>query len=100
MMYYADDAKSSFEENISEARSGILSSEEELARLNTLLSPLIKQGQSIHQIYINHVDELMCSEKTLYNYIDACLFDVNPELSIVQMDSVIVTLCCFAYPTI
>ena len=130
MMYYAEDAQSTFEANISEARSGILSSEAELARLNALISPLIKQGQSIHQVYASRMDELMCSEKTLYNYIDACLFDVrnidlprkvkyrprykkpefkvdkgcrigrnykdfqafmekNPELSIVQMDSVI-----------
>ncbi|MGO5111256.1 IS30 family transposase, partial [Clostridium sporogenes] len=34
-------------------------------------------GQSVNQIYINHQDELMCSEKTIYNYIDACLFDVR-----------------------
>jgi transposase, IS30 family len=77
MMYYAEDAQAVFAENISEARCGILSNEAELARLNTLISPLIKQGQSIHQIYVSHVDELMCSEKTLYNYIDACLFDVR-----------------------
>jgi transposase, IS30 family len=37
MMYYAEDAQVAFEENISEARSGILSSEAELARLNTLI---------------------------------------------------------------
>ncbi|NFH49455.1 hypothetical protein FC976_20370, partial [Clostridium sporogenes] len=34
-------------------------------------------GQSVNQIYINHQDELMCSEKTIYNYIDACIFDVR-----------------------
>ena len=39
--------------------------------------PLVRQGQSIHQIYIEHENELMCSEKTIYNYIDACLFDVR-----------------------
>lgn len=42
-----------------------------------LLVPLVKQGQSIHQIYLNHKDELMCSEETLYNYVDACLFDIR-----------------------
>ena len=57
-------------EKIAESRSGILSTEGEIARLNELLVPLVKQGQSIHQIYLNHKDELMCSEKTLYNYID------------------------------
>ena len=39
--------------------------------------PLVKQGQSIHQIYLNNRDELMCSEKTLYNYVDGCLFDIR-----------------------
>lgn len=77
MMYYAEDAHIAFSENISESRSGILSSEAELFRLNALISPLVKNGQSVHQIYANHVNELMCSEKTIYNYIDACLFDVR-----------------------
>lgn len=130
IVYSAEDAHIAFSENISQARSGILSSETELFRLNALISPLIKNGQSIHQIYVSHVDKIMCSEKTIYNYIDACLFDVrnidlprkvkyrprykkpefkvdkgcrigrnyndfqgfmkkNPDLSIVQMDSVI-----------
>lgn len=51
--------------------------QKELARLNAILVPLVKQGQSIHQIYLTHKDELMCSEKTLYNYVDGCLFDIR-----------------------
>lgn len=76
-VYDAGDAHIAFSENISEARSGILSSETELLRLNALISPLVKNGQSVHQIYASHVNELTCSEKTIYNYIDACLFDVR-----------------------
>ena len=64
-------------EMIAQSRIGILSTEGEFARLNEILVPLIKQGQSIHQIYLNNKDELMCSEKTLYNYIDGSLFDVR-----------------------
>lgn len=45
--------------------------------MEALISPLIKKGQSVHQIYVTHKDELMCSEKTIYNYIDACLFNVR-----------------------
>lgn len=52
-------------------------SEQEVFRLNQILTPLVQQGHSLHQIYINHKDELMCSEKTMYNYVDACLFDVR-----------------------
>lgn len=76
-IYNAYDAHTAFSKKISEARSGILSNEKELSRLDALISPLIKKGHSIHQIYINHADELMCSEKTVYNYVDACLFEVR-----------------------
>ena len=37
--------------------------------------PAFWDGQ--HQIYLEHVDGLMCSEKTLYNYVDAQLFDIR-----------------------
>lgn len=76
-VYDAEDAHLAFSQNISESRSGILSNEAELARLNSIISPLVRKGQSIHQIYATYVDKLMCSEKTIYNYIDACLFDVR-----------------------
>ncbi len=47
---------------------------QELTRSSALW---LKNGQSPHQIYLDHVDELMCSEKTLYNYVDAQLFDIR-----------------------
>lgn len=74
LIYNAEKAHTQFAEQLSASRSGVFASEEELARLNAIVAPLVKQGQSIHQIYINHIDELMCSEKTLYNYINACLW--------------------------
>lgn len=129
-IYDAEHAHIKAHESISQSRSGLCVSEDEIARLNKIISPLIQNGQSVNQIYINHQDELMCSEKTIYNYIDACLFDVrnidlprkvkfrerykkpefkvdkgcrigrnyeafcvfiekNPDISVVQMDSVI-----------
>ena len=131
-IYNAEAAHLRSSENISECRSGILSTESEIERINSIVTPLVTNGQSVHQIYETHKDELMCCEKTLYNYIDACLFDIrnidlprkvryrprykkpelkidrgcrigrnyqdfqkfikdNPELPIVQMDSVIGT---------
>ena len=62
---------------IAESRTGILSNEDDIARINGIISPLVKNGQSLHQIYLDHVDEIMCSEKTLYNYVDAQLFDIR-----------------------
>jgi hypothetical protein len=75
--YDAEKAHIRANETISESRSGLCVSEQEVIRLNQIVSPLVQQGQSLHQIYINHKEELMCSEKTMYNYIDACLFDVR-----------------------
>ncbi|MHB8064111.1 MAG: IS30 family transposase [Ruminiclostridium sp.] len=76
-LYDAEHAHIKAHETISESRSGLCICEEEISRLNTIISPLVKQGQSIHQIYISHENELMCSEKTIYNYIDACILDVR-----------------------
>ena len=36
-----------------------------------------KKRQSLHQIYSTHQDEIVCSKKTLYNYLEAGLFDVR-----------------------
>ncbi|WP_346870260.1 IS30 family transposase [Clostridium sp. UBA5119] len=76
-LYDAEHAHIKAHESISQSRSGLCISEDEIARLNKIISPLIGQGQSVNQIFITHQDELMCSEKTIYNYIDACLFDVR-----------------------
>ena len=76
-MYDAEKAHLASHARISSSRSGICSNEDELARLNRIITPLAMQGQSIHQIYATHRDEIMCSEKTIYNYIDAGLLDVR-----------------------
>ncbi|WP_160676517.1 IS30 family transposase [Clostridium sp. C8-1-8] len=76
-IYDAEHAHLKAHESISQSRSGLCVSETELDLLNKIISPLVQNGQSVHQIYVNHEDELMCSEKTIYNYIDACLFDVR-----------------------
>lgn len=54
-----------------------MSNEDNIARNNRIINPLVKNGQSLHQIYLDHVDDLMCCEKTLYNYVAARLFDVR-----------------------
>jgi len=76
-IYDAEHAHIKAHEKISTSRSGLCVSEDEVKRLNKIITPLVEQGPSVNQIYINHKDELMCSEKTIYNYIDACLFDVR-----------------------
>lgn len=76
-LYSAISAQKAADRNISESRRGVLSTEQELTVLNELVTPLILQGHSVHQIYATNVDSLMCSEKTLYNYIDCGFFDAR-----------------------
>lgn len=67
---------------LSESRQGITASDDELMRLNEIISPRIKQGQSVYHIWCTERDSLMCSEKTIYNYIDQKHFDaINLDLS-------------------
>lgn len=54
--YYAKEAQLDYERILSDSRSGIMISDGELEELDNLISPLIKQGQSIYTITINNAD--------------------------------------------
>lgn len=73
--YNATKAQQDYELCRTESRSGIYANEAQIKHMNTIVSPLLKNGHSIHHILINHRDELMISQKTLYNYVDYSLFD-------------------------
>lgn len=68
--YRATSAWSSYVERLKASREGISLTREQLYELDCLLTPLLKQGQSIAHIYAVHRNEIPCSVKTLYNYID------------------------------
>ena len=58
-----------------------LFSPESLEKLDKLISPLLKQGQPLAYIYLTHKEEINCSQRTLYNYIDQRYFSaVNLDL--------------------
>ena len=61
----------------SESRQGIGIDASELARIDGIISPLIKQGQSIHHICSNNADLIMLDERSIYNYIEAGLLSVG-----------------------
>lgn len=61
---------------LSESRQGINMTELELANLDTLISPLVKKGQSISHIYKTH--DIPCTRATLYNYLSKNCFSVGP----------------------
>lgn len=76
-VYSASYAHNEYKTIRSESRSGIAIPIEEAARLDSIISPLIIKGQSIHHICVNNADEIMFSEKSIYNYIDAGLFSAR-----------------------
>lgn len=76
-VYVAGEAQKKYESTLISSRQGINMNEETLQKLDDLVSPLIKQGQSIKLIYANHKDEISCSIRCLYNYIDMGLLSVK-----------------------
>lgn len=76
-VYIANDAQKKYESTLSSSREGINISEEQLQELDNLISPLVKQGQSIKLIYRNHKEEIPCKVNCLYNYIDSGLLSIK-----------------------
>jgi IS30 family transposase len=70
--YQARRAQIVYHDTLKESRQGISLTDEEMEALDNLVSPLLLQGQSIHAIFINHKNEIPCSETTLYDYVDHC----------------------------
>lgn len=73
-IYSASAAQKDYELSLSESRSGITVDEKEISRLDEFISPLIRNGQSLHHICSSNKDVIMHSEKTIYNYTDYNLF--------------------------
>ena len=53
-----------------ESRSGISLDEDEIQRIDDIVTPLILQGQSIHHVCCTNKDSIMSSERTIYNYVN------------------------------
>lgn len=75
--YYPDQAQKEYKELLSESRSGISFSEEEIRHLDEIISPLIRQSQSPHHICVTNEDSLMVSESTVYRLIDSGLISAR-----------------------
>lgn len=72
--YSAQKADEASHELLVSCRSGINQEAVDIAFLDELISPLLKQGQSLAHIYAFHGHEISCSRRTLYNYIDKGVF--------------------------
>ena len=73
--YRALPSYNQYKDTLSVSRQGINLSSEELCKLDNIVSPLIKQGQTISHIYQNQ--KLKCSRSSLYNYIDQSLLSAK-----------------------
>lgn len=75
--YRAQYAHDMYLEKLSISRRGINLTPEELNQINCVVSPLIRQGQSIAHIYATHQDHLPCSKRSLYSYIESNLLTMK-----------------------
>jgi IS30 family transposase len=76
-LYSAQQADESSHKLLISCRDGINQSPADIAILDELISPLLKQGQSMAHIYAHHGHEIPCSRRTLYNYIDKGVFEAK-----------------------
>jgi IS30 family transposase len=67
--YLHKKAHEAYREMLVEARAGANITEEELFELDEFISPLIKQGQSVHHVFANNPDEFEISERSVYRYV-------------------------------
>jgi len=70
-LYIADFAHREYRDILSESRTGLSYSEDEIRYLDEFISPLIRQNQSPHHICATNADYLTVSERTIYRLIDA-----------------------------
>lgn len=69
-IYLATVAENEYQETLIGTREGLNIAADELQRIDTLISPLIKKGQSVAHIYASHGDEIGISKSTIYKYVD------------------------------
>lgn len=75
--YNAAKAESEYRSVLSETRQGLSLSENEVRHLNSVISPLIRKGQSINHICENNKDAIMVSRSTIYRLVDFNVFDAR-----------------------
>lgn len=82
-LYHAPKAQREYEENRRESRNGFDLTDEELKRIDSLVTPLIKKGQSPYHILQTHKEELAISESTLRRLIHStCISTRNIDLRV------------------
>ena len=76
--YYAREAQKSYDELIKTSRQGINLNYDEIYKINEIIYPLVKKGQTINHLYINHPDILDFSKSSFYKYVNNGVFEFGP----------------------
>ena len=76
-VYAADVAHQKYRDCLSSTRTGMNFTELEIGQIDNVLSPLLKQGQSIHHILVHNPGLLPYSEKTLYTLVNSGLLSAR-----------------------
>jgi IS30 family transposase len=71
--YYAVNADKEYRRDLVDYREGINLTTKERDSIAQIIAPLLKQGQSVHQILSAHPEVKQC-QRTLYNYIESGVF--------------------------
>lgn len=79
-IYDAGEADKKYKHTLSQSRKGTSLSEEELLRLDEIISPLILRNQSPYHICTVNKDKITVSQSTVYRLID------NRQLSVLNID--------------
>lgn len=76
-IYKAKEADEIYRKGLSDHRSGISYTEDELQYMDELISPLVKRKQSIHHICVTNANDILCSERTIYKLIGQGVLSVR-----------------------
>lgn len=76
--YRAQIAGQDYREVLSSARQGIYKTALELDDLDRLISPLLEQGQPLNHIFATHEEEISCSGRSIYHYLEQGAFSAGP----------------------
>lgn len=76
-LYNADIAHKNYLSELKGKRDGFDLTDEEIRKIDELVSPMIKQGHSPYAVIQAIGNELPCSESTLYRLIDSCALDTR-----------------------
>jgi len=75
--YRAGIADQNYRHTLTASRSGINRTPLELDDMDRIVSPLLKQGQPLGHIFAFHGDELGCSRRTVYHYLEQGAFSAG-----------------------